>query len=142
MHLLQFTVPTVVGNNVTKAVSTEATEARRQFLLLREPRSTSMFTQFWGSVQCRFTSTETIRTVRDGEPRTATSIFTQLLNSAATSSSMLLNLRPQRPLELLRPQRPYGLSGTGAQDGHLHFHTAPELCCHFKFNVVLRPQRT
>ena len=23
-----------------------------------------------------------------------------------------------------------GLSGTGAQDGHLDFHTAPELCTH------------
>ena len=32
-------------------------------------------------LQCRFTSTETIRTVRDGEPRTATSTFTQLLSS-------------------------------------------------------------
>ena len=29
----------------------------------------------------------------------------------------------------LRPQRPYGLLRTGgAQDGHLDFHTAPELC--------------
>ena len=27
----------------------------------------------------------------------------------------------------LRPQRPSGLLGTGAQDGHLEFHTAPEL---------------
>ena len=33
------------------------------------------------SVQCCFTSTETIRTIRDGEPRTATSTFTQLLSS-------------------------------------------------------------
>ena len=32
-------------------------------------------------VQCCFTSTETIRTVRDGVPRTATSTFTQLLSS-------------------------------------------------------------
>ena len=32
-------------------------------------------------VQCRFTSTETIGIIRDGEPRTATSTFTQLLNS-------------------------------------------------------------
>ena len=32
-------------------------------------------------VQCCFTSTETVRTVRDGEPRTATSTFTQLLSS-------------------------------------------------------------
>ena len=28
---------------------------------------------------CRFTSTETIRLIRDGEPRTATWTFTQLL---------------------------------------------------------------
>ena len=33
------------------------------------------------TVQCCFTSTETIRTIRDGEPRTATSTFTQLLSS-------------------------------------------------------------
>ena len=32
-------------------------------------------------VQCCFTSTETLRTIRDGEPRTATSTFTQLLSS-------------------------------------------------------------
>ena len=33
-------------------------------------------------IQCCFTSTETVRTVRDGEPRTATSTFTHLLSSA------------------------------------------------------------
>ena len=32
-------------------------------------------------VQGCFTSTETIRIIRDGEPRTATSTFTRLLNS-------------------------------------------------------------
>ena len=32
-------------------------------------------------VQFYFTSTETVRTIRDGEPRTATSTFTQLLSS-------------------------------------------------------------
>ena len=33
-------------------------------------------------VQCCFTSTETIvKIIRDGEPKTATSTFTQLLNS-------------------------------------------------------------
>ena len=31
--------------------------------------------------RCCFTSTETIRTIRDGEPRTATSTFTQLRSS-------------------------------------------------------------
>ena len=34
-------------------------------------------------VQCCFTSTETVVTVRDGEPRMATSTFTQLLNSVS-----------------------------------------------------------
>ena len=34
------------------------------------------------SVLCCFTSTETLRLIRDGEPRTATSIFTHLLSSA------------------------------------------------------------
>ena len=38
-------------------------------------------------VQCCFTSAETIRTVRDGEPRTSTSTFTLLLSSV---TSMLL----------------------------------------------------
>ena len=33
------------------------------------------------SVQCCFMSTETIRLIRNGEPRTATSTFTQLLSS-------------------------------------------------------------
>ena len=33
-------------------------------------------------VQCCFTSTETIRRIRDGEPMSATSTFTQLLGSA------------------------------------------------------------
>ena len=28
----------------------------------------------------------------------------------------------------LRPQKPQGSLGRGAQDGHLDFHTAPELC--------------
>ena len=36
-----------------------------------------------------FTSTETIRTVRDGEPRTATSTFTLLLSSVNISSMLL-----------------------------------------------------
>ena len=50
----------------------------------------------------------------------------------------------------LRPQRLYGLLGTGVQDGilhfqvqnsHLHFHTAPELCAAVSFNAAWRPQR-
>ena len=40
------------------------------------------------SLQCCFTSTETIRTIRDGEPRTDTSTFTQLY----VSCTMCLNM--------------------------------------------------
>ena len=36
------------------------------------------FVHLLGSVQSYFTSSETIRTIRDGEPRTATSTFAQL----------------------------------------------------------------
>ena len=32
-------------------------------------------------IQCCLTSTETLRTIRDGEPRTSTSTFTQVLSS-------------------------------------------------------------
>ena len=71
--------------------------------------STSTFTQLLTSVlQCCFTSTETLRTIRDGEPRTSTSTFTQLLNSFFSVA--------------LRPH--YGM---GTQDVCFVFHTAPEL---------------
>ena len=46
--------------------------------------ATSTFTHLLSSeieIQCCFTSTETIRIIRDGEPRTTTSTFTQLLRS-------------------------------------------------------------
>ena len=47
-----------------------------------------------GSVQYCFTSTETIKTIMDGEPRTAaTSTFTQLLSSDATAERELTVLR-------------------------------------------------
>ena len=48
----------------------------------------------------------------------------------ARSSSMSLYVRRDRTDYL----------GRGAQDGHVDFHTAPELC-KFEFNVALRPQR-
>ena len=54
----------VVGNTVTKTVSTETTAEDWCF-----------------QVQCCFTSTETIKTVRNRERRTATSTFTQFLTS-------------------------------------------------------------
>ena len=63
-------------------------------------------------------STEIIRTVRDGEPRTATSTFTHLLNSDQFKFNVAL--RPQRPCGLLCFSKP-------AQDVSLDFHTALDL---------------
>ena len=40
-------------------------------------------------IKCCFTSTETVRAIRDGEPRTSTSIFTQLLSSDETGDYLL-----------------------------------------------------
>ena len=40
-------------------------------------------------VDCRFTSTETVLTVRNGEPSTATSSFAQLLNTGNRRSASL-----------------------------------------------------
>ena len=60
----------------------------------------------------------------DGQPRTATSTllnydpFAQLRSSVTGVVQFSFALRPQRLC---------GLLGTGAQDGHLHFHTAPVL---------------
>ena len=66
-------------------------------------------------VQRCFTSTETVlRTIRDGEPGTAASTFTQLLSSELRARFSVA-LRPQRPQGLfsiaLRPQKPQGLLG-------------------------------
>ena len=41
-------------------------------------------------VQCCFTSTETVRTIKDGEARTATSTFTQFLSSEARLDPQVL----------------------------------------------------
>ena len=48
-----------------------------------------------GSVQCCFTSTETVRTIRDVGPRTAISTFTQLLSSEAWSQSRMGTAKSQ-----------------------------------------------
>ena len=65
-------------------------------------------------VQCRFTSTESVRTVRDGEPRISTLTFiTQLMSCDLSLSLSSVALRPQRPYGLLRtgnPGRPPPLS--------------------------------
>ena len=49
------------------------------------------------SAQCRFTSTETVRTVRDVEAMTATSTFTHLLSCDPIPFQFSVALRPQKP---------------------------------------------
>ena len=68
-------------------------------------------------------------TIRDGEPRTATSTFAQLLSSEILNSMLLYGHRDHKDYY-----------GRGAQGGHLDIHTAPEFC-DFKFNIALRSQR-
>ena len=55
-------------------------------LMTWSPRRPPRLSHVQVQVQCCLTSTESIRTVRDGEPRTATSTFTR-----SDSSSVLLN---------------------------------------------------
>ena len=61
-------------------------------------------------VQCCFTCTENVRTIRVGEPGTSTATFTVLMLKCCFTSTETVCLL-----------------GTGAQDGHLDFHTPPEL---------------
>ena len=56
-------------------------------------------------IQCCATSTETVRIIRDGVPRAATSTFTA---PALRTSGFKFNVA-------LRPQRPYGLLVNGSQ---------------------------
>ena len=71
-------------------------------------------------VHCCFKSTETVRTVRDGVPRTSISTFTQLLSSAET-------VQVQRQCCFSSTETVIDYWGRGAQDVHLDFHTDLEL---------------
>ena len=67
-------------------------------------------------VQFCFPSTETIRTISDGEPRTSIASFTQLLSSVSCCSSSV-------SLYVHRDRKDYKVKGRGAQDGRVQ-----ELC--------------
>ena len=95
-----------------------STETKRTIKDGKPRTAISTFTQLLSSVQCCFTSTEIVRTVRDGEPRTTTSTFTQLLSS----EKMMIMVEC-----CFTSTETVGLLGTGAQDGHVDFNTAPEL---------------
>ena len=75
-------------------------------------------------LQCSFMSAETVWTVRDGEPRTSTSTFAQLLSSEDLS----LNVS-------LRPQRPYGLLGAGSPGCPRRLRTVPETTGCISLNI-------
>ena len=91
-------------------------------------------------VQCCITSsieTDGIRTIRDGEPRTVTSVDFHANPELGPlelriNTWVVLAKMGRRAFVLSVALRPgtetVGLLGTGAQDGHLDFHTAPELC--------------
>ena len=72
----------------------------------------------FGVQLCCFTSTENVRTIRDGEPMTSSLTFSQPLSSVYSGSWLKCCFTSTETV---------GLLGTGAQDGHLDVHTAPEL---------------
>ena len=74
-------------------------------------RSCPQFFSFFFS----FTSTETIQTIRDGEPRTSTATFTQILPPVLQCFFLYVHRDHTDHL------------GRGAQGVHRDFHTAPEL---------------
>ena len=95
-------------------------------------------------VQCCFTSTETIRTVRDGEPKTATAtsnghldfhtapeLFSEFSFSVALSTETTRTIRDGEPK-----------TTTATSNGHLDFHTAPELFSELNFSVALSTETT
>ena len=74
-------------------------------------------------LQCCFTSTET---VREGDPRSLTSSFTQLLGSVLPHQCCFTSTETV---------------GTGAHVTYLFFHTIPAWALSFHFSVASRPQK-
>ena len=83
------------------------------------------------SFESCFTSTETVQTVRDGEPRTATSTSTQLLSSATQRVQCCFT--STETVRTIRGGEPRTTTST--------FRTAPELRLFVVVVVALRPQR-
>ena len=86
---------------------------------------------WWFLVHCCFMSIETIRTIRDGEPR---------LPPWLSHSPWALVVPCSLLLYVHRDHKDY--QGWGAQDCHLDFHTAPELwwflvhCCFMSIETI------
>ena len=55
-------------------------------------------------LQCCFTSTATVRTFRDREPRTATSTFTQLMSTGDSQRPMFLYVHRKRKIRDVEPR--------------------------------------
>ena len=103
----------------------------------REARTaTSTFTQLLISfqVQCCFTSTETTRTVRDGEPRTSTSTLTQLLTFDYVTAFVLALIA--------FTEKTSGLLGTsGLPRTATSIFSQLRSSDYFRFSVALRPSK-
>ena len=67
------------------------------------------------SFQCCFTSTETVRPIRNGEPRMATSTFTQLLRSEANTNSFQFSFQSAATTRLIRDEEPRTATSTLTQ---------------------------
>ena len=77
----------------------------------------------------RFTSTETVRTIKDAEPRAATSTFTQLLSS--DNGSFNVTLRPRRPCGPIRDREPRtSIRGEGLSESLPVLNSPCTLCGH------------
>ena len=74
---------------------------------------------------CCFTSTETIKLISDGEPRTSTSTFTQHL-----SSDVQYCFTSTKNIEFIRDE--------GAQDVHLDFHQASDVIVMHTLTIALK----
>ena len=86
--------------NQTNQTSRALSNRNRIFFLIDIHTASGLYS---AQVQCCFSSTKTVGTIRDGEPRTTTSTFTQLLGCIRLKFSVAL--RPQRsPRTIWKPR--------------------------------------
>ena len=115
--------------------STESKQVHDLFSFLRgQEKDCSLLLPLSASVnspvQCCLTSAETIRTIRDGDPRTATSAETLRTirdgdPRTAMSAETIRTIRDGDPRTAMSAETIRTI-----RDGHLDFYTAPELRIH------------
>ena len=75
-----------MAHKMSQKFPTASLDIIQLYTLLLPSHGADKFLEFSVPSSVLFTSTETIRIIRDGEPRTATSTFTQLLSSERVSA--------------------------------------------------------